>query len=143
MTPKEAKEYLMQYRASVRRAQAAMDHLEELRTMATRITPIYGGDGGGSHQSGDKLGDAVAKIIEAEDRVEEEIELLQATQREVCSVISEIDDAICRTMIYERYISGKTFEQISVDLGYCWRHTLRVHGRALQLVCDLIEKRCH
>jgi hypothetical protein len=30
-----------------------------------------------------------------------------------------------------------------VDLGYCWRHTLRVHGRALQLVCDLIEKRCH
>ena len=51
MTPKE---YLQQYRQAVMRAEAAMDHLEELKSMATRITPNYDGEGGGTHQSGDE-----------------------------------------------------------------------------------------
>ena len=47
MTPKEAKEYLNQYRHAVDRARSAIEHIEELQSMATRTTPNYGSEGGG------------------------------------------------------------------------------------------------
>ena len=64
VTPKE---YLQQYRDSARRAKAAMDHLQELRAMAEKITPNYGGSGGGSNQAGDRLGAAVARMIDTRE----------------------------------------------------------------------------
>ena len=138
MTPKE---YLLQYRDAVRRAMAAQDHLDELRAMAERITPNYGSSGGGSHQTGDKLGAAVAKLVDAESRVSDELELLEATEREVISTINKVEDGTLRALLYERYINGKTWEQIAVALDYSWRQTVRLHGTALLAVKDVIE--CH
>lgn len=139
MTTKESKDYLMQYRASVRRAKSALDHLEELRTMATRITPNYGGEGGGSHQTGDKLGAAVARIIDAENRVIDELEMLEAIEHEVLNTILRVKDATLSTLLYERYINGKTWEQIAVDMHYSYRGVTKMHGRALLAVKECIE----
>ena len=138
MTPKE---YLQRYRDAAKRARAALDHLDELRSMATRITPNYGGEGGGTHQTGDKLGAAVARIIDAENRVSDELEMLEATEREVVNTISAVHDATLSTLLYERYVNGKTWEQIAVQLNYSWRQTVRLHGVALSAVKDVIE--CH
>ncbi len=144
MTPKEAKEYLSQYRHAVDRARASLDHLEELQSMATRTTPNYGGEGGGQHQSGDaKLTNAVDKIIEAKSRASDELEMMEATEREVVHTINEVKDESCKTLLLYRYINGKTFEQIAVALGYCWRQTIRLHGKALIEVGEILDKRCH
>lgn len=140
MTPKE---YLQQYQYSVKRARAALDHLHELQSMATRITPLYGGEGGGGqHQSGDeKMQNAVDKIIEAKNRVSDELEMLEATEREVVKTIDSVEDKTLRTLLYERYINDKTFELIAVKLNYSWRQTIRLHGTALMAVKNVIE--CH
>lgn len=134
MTPKE---YLMQYRDAVRRASAAQDHLTELRAMAERITPNYGASG--SAQSSDKLGKAVACIVDAEARVDAEIELLIATEREIERTINAVGDSTLRTLLYERYINGKTWEQIAVDMHYSYRGVTKMHGRALLAVKECIE----
>ena len=141
MTTKEVKDYLMQYRNAVKRAAAATDHIAELRAMAERITPQYGSSGGGSHSTGDKLGAAVARIVDAENRVSDELEMLEATEREVVNTISAVHDATLSTLLYERYVNGKTWEQIAVQLNYSWRQTVRLHGVALAAVKDVIE--CH
>ncbi len=144
MTPKESKEYLQQYKNAVDRSRAALEHLEELQSMATRTTPNYASEGGGSHQSGDeKLNDAVNKIIEAKNRVSDELEMLEATEREIISTINSVKNKTLSTLLYKRYINYKTFEQISVELKYCWRQTLRLHGLALQAVGEILDKRCH
>lgn len=135
------KEYLQLYRDAVRRAQAALDHREELRAIAERITPQYGTTGGGSSGAGDKLGAAVARIIDAEARVDAEIELLIATEREIEQTINAVKDERLKALLYERYINGKTWEQIAVQLNYSWRQTIRLHGIALSAVKDVIE--CH
>lgn len=137
MTPKE---YLQQYRDAVRRATAAQDHLAELRAMAERITPNYSGESGGSHQSGDKLGAAVAKIIEAEDRLDAQITLLIATEREVERTINSVKDSIMRKLLYERYINGKTWEQIAVMLNYTYRRITQLHGNALLVVEQIMNE---
>ena len=140
MTPKE---YLQQYQYSVKRARAALDHLHELQSMATRITPLYGGEGGsGQHQSGDeKMQNAVDKIIEAKNRVSDELEMLEATEREVVKTIDSVENKTLRTLLYERYINDKTFERIAVEMNYSWRQTIRLHGTALMAVKNVIE--CH
>ena len=136
MTPKE---YLQQYRDAAKRARAALDHLDELRSMATRITPNYGGEGGGTHQTGDKLGAAVARIIDAENRVSDELEMLEAIEHEVLNTILRVKDATLSTLLYERYINGKTWEQIAVDMHYSYRGVTKMHGRALLAVKECIE----
>lgn len=136
MTPKE---YLQQYRQAVMRAEAAMDHLEELRAMATRITPYYSAEGGGTHQAGDKLGAAVARILDAESRVSDELEMLEATEREIICTISKLTDGTLRTLLYERYINGKTWEQIAVQMNYTYRRVTQLHGKALEKIRELIE----
>ena len=134
-----AKEYLAQYREAARRVTAAQDHLTELRAMAERITPNYGGSGGGTHQTGDKLGAAVARLVDAESRVSDELELLEATEREVIGTIDKITDGTLHTLLYERYINGKTWEQIAVALNYSYRQTTRMHGAALIAVKHVLE----
>lgn len=137
MTPKE---YLLQYRDAVRRATAAQDHLDELRAMAERITPNYGGSGGGTHQTGDKLGAAVARLVDAESRVSDELELLEATEREVIGTIDKITDGTLHTLLYERYINGKTFETISVQMNFSYYHIVhRLHPKALKAVKMLLN----
>ena len=136
MTPKN---YLQQYRQAVMRAEAAMEHLEKLQSMATRITPNYGGEGGGSHQSGDeKLVSAVSKIMEAKNRVSDELEMLEATEHEVIDTINKVPDNILRVLLYERYINCKTFERIAVFMNYSWRQTVRLHGAALNEVKKIL-----
>ena len=141
MTTKEVKDYLMQYRNAVKRAAAATDHIMELRAMAERITPQYSAGGcGGSHSTGDKLGAAVARIVDAENRVSDELEMLEATERDVANTINSVKDNTLRTLLYERYINGKTFEQIAVLLDKSWRHTIRLHGSALYEISLIISK---
>lgn len=135
-----AKEYLLQYRDAVRRVEAAQDHLNELRATAERITPNYGGSGGSGAQTGDKLGAAVAKIVDAEERLDADITMLIATEREVERTINAVDDSILRKLLYERYINGKTWEKISVMLHYSYQHITHVlHPRALDVVKHLLE----
>lgn len=135
-----AKEYLLQYRDAVRRATAAQDHLDELRAMAERITPNYGSSGGGGHQTGDRLGAAVARLVDAESRVSDELELLEATKRDVISTIGKITDGTLHTLLYERYINGKTWEQIAVVMNYSYQHIVHyLHPKALNAVKHLIE----
>ena len=138
MTTKEVKDYLMQYRNAVKRAAAATDHIAELRAMAERITPQYGSSGGGSHSTGDKLGAAVARVVDAENRVSDELEMLEATEREVVSTISAVQDATLSTLLYERYVNGKTWEQIAVKMNYTYRRVTQLHGAALILVEQII-----
>lgn len=135
MTPKE---YLLQYNAAVKRAEAALCHIQSLHDMATRITPNYGGEGGGSHNDSDKLGAAIARIVDAESRVNDELELLEATEREVIDTINKVHDSTLSTLLYERYINGKTFERIAVSMNYSWRQTIRLHGSALNEVKSIL-----
>jgi DNA-directed RNA polymerase specialized sigma subunit len=136
LTPKE---YLQQYRDAVRRAAAAQDHLDELRSMATRITPNYSSEGGGTHQTGDKLGAAVARILDAESRVSDELEMLEATEREIVNTINDVQDGTLSNLLYERYINGKTWEQIAVLMNYTYRRVTQLHGKALNAVKDFLE----
>ena len=75
-------------------------------------------------------------LIKFEECIEEsnkkEIELYNK-QLEIEKCINSLEPTE-RIIARSRYIEGKTFEQISVDLNYSWRHTIRIHGKILQKI---------
>lgn len=134
-----AKEYLMQYRFAVMRASSALDLRDELRGLAERITPAYQGNTGSTHSASDKLGRSVASLMDAETIVDNEIEMLIATERDVQKTIDAVKDSTQRELLYKRYINGKTFEMIAVEMNYSYRQITRMHGAALLAVKDVLE----
>ena len=125
-----AKEYLMQYRDCMNRIRAIESHLQELRAIREQLRTEDG------HSIA--LGKAVANLVDTETQCENEVTHLLQTETEVVCTIERVKEPY-RTVLYERYINGKTWEQIAVQMNYCFRHTTKLHGTALKLVKDVLE----
>lgn len=125
-----AKEYLMQYRDAMRRTQAISDHLTELRAVCEQLRTEDG------HRVA--LDAAVAELVDTEAKTTAEIERLTALETEIISAISHMPDPY-QTLLYERYINGKTWEQVAVQMNYSYRHTTKLHGAALARLKDVLE----
>lgn len=126
----KAKDYLMQYRDAMRRAQAISDHLTELRAVCEQLRTEDG------HRVA--LDAAVAELVDTEAKTAAEIERLTALEAEIIGVISHMPDPY-QTLLYERYINGKTWEQVAVQMNYSYRHTTKLHGAALARLKDVLE----
>lgn len=125
-----AKEYLMQYRDAMRRTQAITDHLVELRAVCEQLRT----------EDGQKveLDKAVGDLVDAEHDAAAEIKRLAALESEISAAISLVREPYS-TLLYERYINGKTWEQVAVCMSYSYRHTTKLHGSALRILKDVLE----
>lgn len=127
MTPKE---YLQQYTHAKRRENALSDHMAELREMCEQLRTEDG------HRIA--LDAAVAELVDTEKKVQAEVAQLCRIEVEISCIIGRMPEPY-RTLLYERYINGKTWEQIAVDMNYSYRGVTKMHGRALQAVKECIE----
>lgn len=129
-TAKEAKAYLMQYRQAAARLHAISDHIAELRAVCEQLRTEDG------HRIA--LDKAVAELVDASEKAAAEITQLCRVECEVSAVIDRVPEPY-RTLLYERYINGKTWEQVAVRMNYSYRHTTKLHGTALNILKDVLE----
>lgn len=125
-----AKEYLMQYRNAMRRAKAIADHIDDLRAVCEQLKTEDG------HKV--ELSKAVAEMVDTQNRAKAEVDRLNALEKEIVQTVREVPEPYS-TLLYERYINGKTWEQIAVDMHYSYRGITKMHGRALNAVKECIE----
>lgn len=59
---------------------------------------------------------------------------------EILDTLSNIGDSTLYKILTYRYIDGKRFELIAVEIGYTFRHVIRLHGQALKKVEELINE---
>lgn len=98
--------------------------------IATSTTPKLSADKVQTSQSNS----AESKFInyaEYSKMIDERIDELYAIKQEILQVINTVENSTYRTLLIERYIQFKTWEQIAVDMNYCWRQIMRLHGKAL------------
>ena len=100
-------------------------HLAELRAIAERSN---------------KLGATVARLVDAEAQIDGEIELLAAVEHEITRTINAVQDERLQLVLYRRYVLGEKWEQIAVNLNLDYRWVLRLHGRALAAVADVLKE---
>lgn len=70
-------------------------------------------------------------VVEYEDMIDAKVDELYAVKQEILSAINNIQDGTLRALLTERYMRGKKWEQIAIDLNYSWRQIIRLHGQAL------------
>lgn len=127
-----AKEYLSQYQKLNVRINAKLEQLERLRELSTKVSPSSGSGAPGGVS--DRVGAIVAKICDEEKKINEMIDRLINLKSEIEHTIAAVPDETYRTLLELRYINGKTFEQIAVEMYYTYQWVCVLHGRALQYI---------
>lgn len=80
------------------------------------------------------------RYIELQDRINERIDYLCAVKAEILSAINRVDDTVLRTLLIERYINCKTWEQVAVDMHWSFCAIVQhKHPAALNAIKPYIE----
>lgn len=127
MTKKEWLSRARHIDKEIRALEEAKQGLYERATKSTSsLKPTGGTQGSPDPYKAEEYAICAAEIERAEKR-------LQAVKMEVLAAINSVNDpdSVLRTILIEYYVSCKTWEQISIDIGYSYRQTTRKHGEAL------------
>ena len=130
-----AKEYLKQISVLNERINNSLNHIDDLRQKATTmgLSSSLGTERvQSSGSSNDKIGDLVLKIVEYEHMANQNIDEYIDKKNEAVELVNLLDNATYIEILKMRYFEEATFEEIAVCIDKCWRHTIRLHGYALQ-----------
>ena len=137
MTTNEIKEYLWQVYKLDKRLQREQLKLEKVRSSVEYRSPAF--DGIGGHGSGDKLSEAVARIVERSQRVDTLAAQYTQKYEEVERSIRSVDDDTLEEVLELRYLQYMKWEDIASTINRDLRWVYRLHGKALAKIKLTIE----
>jgi len=129
------KQELQQYRWSQLNIRGVKERLERLRFEAARVTTRLSAEPKSRSGYRDRLASLVAQIADLETKYADELKAAYEAQAAVEAAVESLPERE-RYLIRARYIDGKPWERICVDMSYSWQHTHRIHATALQLLAE-------
>jgi hypothetical protein len=79
----------------------------------------------------DPAADRLAKIIDLENMINENIGYLVDLKKSAMRVIMKMSDTDQQGVLIARYFNGRKWDEIAEDMNYDIRHIYRLHGVAL------------
>lgn len=136
-----AKDYLTQYVTAGGEIDALLEELQRIRSLAEKTTMSFESDGGASGtRKTDKLPEAVEKIIEIEQEIGKRVANLAFLRIDIYNTICRVQDGKSRVLLMKKYIGNETFERISTEMGYTYKHiTHNLHPAALAEVEKIMK----
>lgn len=141
MTKEELKEKLKGAMYAQRTLEGELDKLQELRTLAQKVTPAYSQSPGGGSCNAQKLENSIAKIIEQEKIIDECCNELCAQLAEVRALVALLPMGPMSLVMQRRYLNYQKWEQIAAELHYSWQNVHRLHSKALDYILHEVNKR--
>ena len=133
--------FLKQIKSMDAKINANLEELASLKALATRTTSVLGGERVQSSGSQQKMADCVVKIVEMENRINEEIDKFIDYKEDARKLLSECDPE-CITLISKRYFQFKTWEEIAVDMNFTYQWVSGgLHQKALAQVQKALDER--
>lgn len=130
-----AKEWLMRGRGIEREIKALEQSQREAYERLTRATTSL--DKISVRATKDPhLFDAYAALS---DKIQARTAALIGVRVEIIQATEKLEDANQRTLLIERYVNGKTWEKICVDMKYSWKQVHRIHGAALRCFLEFFQ----
>ena len=127
------KKQLQEYYWLKRNINQLEDRLLELETQATKITSTITDEPKNSSSNGDKISNIVIKIIDVKYKINSQLQRSYQILEEIENTIEKLPERE-RYLMRSKYIEGKTWEQIAVDMNYSWMHIHRIHSKALKMI---------
>lgn len=136
----DAKAYLKKVKLYDTHIDNKLAELEHLKAMVSKITATWKDDvTGGGGRSQDKVGDAVARIVDLQRELNQDIDDFVDLKQEIRGIVDKIENADQLNVIYKRYFLYETFEQIACEMHMTFRNVLYIHGRALEMVEETLD----
>lgn len=140
-----AKEFLNKIRYIDMMINCKLEQVAELRNMLLPGAIRYDKERVQSSHTSDQFTDTMAKVIELEEKINADIDELVELKSAAREKIEQMENEVEKVILYKRYFSNESFENIAVECGYSWRHIHRLHSEALKnfdkLYNDVME--CH
>ena len=125
------KEYLNQAHRLDQRINSKLDQIASLHDLATKATVTYSDMPRNPNKGKSKLEDTIVKIMELEEEINRDLDRLVELKGDITHLIKRLDSHEYQILLEQRYLCFKSWEQISVDMGYSIQHTYRLHDEAL------------
>ena len=90
---------------------------------------------------GDAMADAVARIEERVAGYASELSAYLDERAEAHEALASLEDEACRRALTMRYLLGKPWERVCVDMGYTWDGMMKLRRRALSEAYDVMPAR--
>ena len=121
--------------------QSKTQQIADLRAMASHVSAFMGNEPVSHTRDVTGMQITVAKIIEEEARLNQEIDQLVDAKQEISEVIAQVQDVNLRLILEKRYLLFEYWEKIAVDLGYTTRWVKERHKMALRVVDWILGER--
>lgn len=131
MSNKDKIKYLKRYINLDREIDRKLEEVARLRSKLTRVTEVFTAEprGGGSIRG--KTENIIAKIVDLEKEIDADVDRLISIRDNIKAIIEAVEDDREKLLLQYRYLDGRTFEEIAVQMHYSWRQIHRLHSKAL------------
>ena len=117
-----------------------LKRIQMLKDRAIQITGTTKGIRVSSSGNRSKTESAVVQYSDMQKKVETEINACIRQMEAVEDIIRQVPDASLRALLECRYLCFMTWEQVAVTIGRGWRHTMRLHRKAIQAAVEAINR---
>ena len=132
-------EYLLQVKLCDAHINNKLEEMAQLKALSTKITSTLKPDAVSGGGYGDKVGDAVARIVDMQNEINAAIDDYIDKKSEVKRVIEKVTNPDQLNVLLKCYILHESLEQIACEMGYSYRNICYIHGRAMQSVAAVME----
>nr|DAG53074.1 MAG TPA: Protein of unknown function (DUF1492) [Caudoviricetes sp.]DAP38595.1 MAG TPA: Protein of unknown function (DUF1492) [Caudoviricetes sp.] len=135
-----AKDFLRQVYKLDRMVENKLAEKRQWQEIAAGATPQTTGERVQSSGNPQRMADAISRYIDIEQEIDECIDKLVDTKREVIGVIEQLN-ATEYDVLHKMYIQGYSLQEVADMKGRSYSWMTSTHGRALQNVQRIIDKR--
>lgn len=135
-----AKDFLRQVYKLDRMVENKLAEKRQWQEIAAGATPQTTGERVQSSGNPQRMADAISRYIDIEQEIDECIDKLVDTKREVIGVIEQLN-ATEYDVLHKMYIQGYSLQDVADMKGRSYSWMTSTHGRALQNVQRIIDKR--
>ena len=82
----------------------------------------------------------MAKILEKEKELEQQIDELVEMKLEIARVIDRVEDVCTKVILEKRYLCFQSWMQIATELNYSERYTRTKHVEGLRAVEEILTE---
>lgn len=137
----EAREYLERAIDIDERIKNKTLEKEQWQSIAECTTASAEGDRVQSSGSLHKMEDAVIKIVEIENEIDELIRYLIDMKQEIIRTIDKVEDTNSYSLLHKRYIQGKSIEEIQEEKKFSQSTAERKFEKAYEAIQKILDER--
>lgn len=137
---REAINFLSQLKKLDQMIKNKLIEIEQWKSIALGTSSQLGVERVQSHGSQQKMADAIARYVDIQAELNQDVDRLVDTKKDVINVIEQLS-ASEYNLIHMIYVQYLTYDEVAVKLKISYSSVTSAHGRAVRNVQMILDKR--